>query len=79
MDILSHILLGTAGSPLRKALLDSNLGSEVIGGGFDDNRIETMFAVGLKGAEKENTQKIIDLIFNTLEELVKKGIDGKPW
>ena len=75
MDILSHILLGTAGSPLRKALLDSNLGSEVIGGGFDDNRIETMFAVGLKGAEKEDTQKITDLIFSTLEELVEKGID----
>jgi Zn-dependent M16 (insulinase) family peptidase len=75
MDILSHILLGTSGSPLRKALLDSNLGSEVIGGGFDDNRIETMFAVGLKGAEKEDTQKIVDLIFNTLEDLVEKGID----
>ncbi|MEE8260569.1 MAG: insulinase family protein [Nitrospinaceae bacterium] len=75
MDILSHILLGTSGSPLRKALLESNLGSEVIGGGFDDNRIETMFAVGLKGAEKEDVQKIVDLIFSTLENLVEKGID----
>ena len=75
MEILSHILLGTPGSPLRKALLESNLGSEVIGGGFDDNRIETLFAVGLKGAEKENAQKIVDLIFNTLKDLVDKGID----
>lgn len=40
MDMLSHILLGSSGSPLRKALLESNLGSEVIGGGFDDNRME---------------------------------------
>jgi len=75
MDILSHILLGTPGSPLRKALLESNLGSEVIGGGFDDNRIETMFAVGLKGAEKEDVQKIVDLIFRTLEDLAENGID----
>ena len=74
-EILSHILLGTSGSPLRKALLESNLGSEVIGGGFDDNRIETLFAVGMKGAEKEDAQKIVDLIFNTLETLAEKGID----
>jgi Zn-dependent M16 (insulinase) family peptidase len=75
MDMLSHILLGNSGSPLRKALLESNLGSEVIGGGFDDNRIETMFAVGLKGAEKEDAQKIVDLIFKTLEDLAENGID----
>ncbi|MEE8205466.1 MAG: insulinase family protein [Nitrospinaceae bacterium] len=75
MDILSHILLGTSGAPLRKALLESNLGSEVIGGGFDDNRIETLFAVGMKGAEKEDAQKIVDLIFNTLEDLAENGID----
>jgi presequence protease len=75
MDILSYILLGTPGSPLRKALLESNLGSEVIGGGFDDNRIETMFAVGMKGAEKEDAQKIVDLIFNTLEDLAENGIN----
>ena len=75
MEILSHILLGTSGSPLRKALLESNLGSEVIGGGFDDNRIETLFAVGMKGAEKEDAEKIVDLIFNTLATLAEKGID----
>ncbi len=75
MEILSHILLGTAGSPLRKALLESNLGSEVIGGGFDDNRLETLFAVGLKGAEQDSTQAILDLIFTTLENLAKNGID----
>ena len=50
-NTLSHLLLGTSASPLRKALLDSELGSEVIGGGFDDNRFETTFAVGLKGTE----------------------------
>ncbi|MCZ6513903.1 MAG: insulinase family protein [Nitrospinae bacterium] len=75
MEILSHILLGTPGSPLRKALLESNLGSEVIGGGFDDNRVETLFAVGMKGADKEDAQKIVDLIFKTLENLAENGID----
>ena len=74
-NILSYLLLGTSASPLRKALLDSELGSEVIGGGFDDNRFETTFAVGLKGTEADNEDKIIELIFSTLKNLVDNGIE----
>ncbi|MBI5426728.1 MAG: insulinase family protein [Nitrospinae bacterium] len=73
--ILGHLLLGTHASPLRKALIDSGLGSEVIGGGFDDQRAETLFVAGLKGTEPEHEQKIVDLIFSTLRDLAEKGID----
>ncbi|MFQ5481736.1 MAG: insulinase family protein [Nitrospinaceae bacterium] len=75
MEILSHILLGAAASPLRKALMDSELGAEVTGGGFDDNRAETLFAVGLKGTEVRHEEKILDLIFGALTDLAAKGID----
>ena len=74
-NILSYLLLGTSASPLRKALLDSELGSEVIGGGFDDNRFETTFAVGLKGTEDDYENKILELIFSTLKNLVDDGIE----
>ncbi len=74
-SILSHLLLGTSASPLRKALIDSQLGSEIIGGGFDDNRAETLFAVGLKGTEAEHEEKIIEIIDMTLKNLVKNGIE----
>ena len=74
-NTLSHLLLGTSASPLRKALLDSELGSEIIGGGFDDNRFETTFAVGLKGTEDKHEAKILELIFSTLQNLVDDGIE----
>lgn len=74
-NILSHLLLGASASPLRKALMDSELGSELIGGGFDDQRMETLFAVGLKGTEIEREEKIMDLIFSTLRGLVENGIE----
>ena len=61
-NILSHLLIGTAASPLRKALIDSGLGSEVIGSGFEDQRLETLFAVGLKGTDREHEQAVVDLI-----------------
>lgn len=76
-SILNRILLDTDASPLRKALIDSELGSEIIGGGFDDQRLETTFVVGLKGTEGEHEGKIIDLIFSTLRGLAEKGIDQK--
>ncbi len=74
-SILSHLLLGTSASPLRKALIDSQLGSEIIGGGFDDNRADTIFAVGLKGTEADHEEKILGIINSTLKDLVKNGIE----
>lgn len=74
-SILSHLLLGSSASPLRKALITSEFGSEVIGGGFDDNRADTMFAVGLKGTEPEHENKILALIDSTLRELAENGIE----
>ncbi|MBT3924078.1 MAG: peptidase M16, partial [Nitrospina sp.] len=74
-SILSHLLLGSSASPLRKALITSELGSEVIGGGFDDNRADTIFAVGLKGTEPEHESKVLSLIDSTLRELAENGIE----
>jgi len=74
-SILSYLLIGTSASPLRKTLIDSELGSEIIGGGFDDNRFETTFAVGLKGTEGDHEEKIIELIFSTLKNMVDDGIE----
>ena len=74
-SILSHLLLGSSASPLRKALITSELGSEVIGGGFDDNRADTIFAVGLKGTEPEHENKVLALIDSTLLDLAENGIE----
>jgi presequence protease len=74
-SILSHLLLGSSASPLRNALITSELGSEVIGGGFDDNRADTMFAVGLKGTDPERENEILALIDSTLLELAENGIE----
>ena len=35
LSILSHILIGTPASPLRKALIDSGLGEDLTGGGLE--------------------------------------------
>ena len=74
LDILSHVLLTTPASPLKKALLDSGLGEDVVGGHEDQLR-QTMFQAGMKGVQRENLEKVEKLILDTLADLVKNGID----
>ncbi len=76
LTILEQILLGNSASPLRKALIDSNLGSALSDGtGFDGDNRDTMFACGLKDIAKESVPRVEEIIFDTMKNLVDKGID----
>ena len=75
LRILGHILIGTPASPLRKALLDSGLGEDLAGNGMDAQLRQILFSTGLKGTRKRHARKIEKLIFDTLESLVRDGID----
>jgi hypothetical protein len=78
LTILEQILLGNSASPLRKALIDSKLGTTLCDGtGFDANNKDTMFVCGLKDVEKSAADNIKIIIFNVLEDLSKNGIEKK--
>jgi len=75
-SLLEQILLGNSASPLRKALIDSELGSALSdGSGFDADNRDTLFVCGLKDVAQDAAEKIEALVFKTLTELVSKGID----
>lgn len=74
-SIFAHILIGTPASPLRKALIDSGLGEDLTGVGFESSLRQMMFSTGLRGIQVENAEKIQELILNTLRELAENGID----
>ncbi len=73
--ILAHALIGTPASPLRKALIDSGLGEDIAGIGLESDLREPIFSVGLKGTRARQAKKIETLIFDTLQKLVREGID----
>ncbi|MBW1962044.1 MAG: insulinase family protein [Deltaproteobacteria bacterium] len=74
--ILEHILLGNAASPLRKALIDSGLGTALSdGSGFVPDNRDTLFSCGLKDVTESCSEEIEKIIFYTLRCLVQKGID----
>jgi hypothetical protein len=79
--ILSHILVGTVASPLRKSLIDSGLGEDMVGVGLDGELRQVYFSAGLKGIKADTdgelpaAGQIEDLILQTLEGLARDGID----
>ncbi len=75
LTVLEHILTGTSGSPLRKALIESGLGEDIAGFGLETHMRQPAFSIGMKGAEVSDLEKIEALIFQTLEDLVRNGID----
>ncbi len=76
LSLLSQILVGNPASPLRKALMDSGLGTALCDTtGFDADNRDTMFACGLKDVEASKAGEIEKIIFDTLEELADKGIE----
>jgi presequence protease len=75
LTILEQVLLANASSPLRKALINSNLGSALSDAtGFDADNRDTMFACGLKDISKSSVSKMEKLIFSTIKKTADKGI-----
>ncbi|MFW6082276.1 MAG: insulinase family protein, partial [Desulfosalsimonas sp.] len=78
LSVLEQVLIGNPGAPLRKALIDSGLGSTLSdGSGLDAENKDTMFACGLKDVDPADAVKIEEIIFNVLTELAEKGVDRR--
>src|SRR5260370_1146739 len=76
MRVLSEVLLGNPGSTLRNALIDAKIGSALAdGSGFHDDYKETVFGAGLKGIAIDDAQKVEAVVLQTLEKLVRDGVE----
>ncbi|MBW1841677.1 MAG: insulinase family protein [Deltaproteobacteria bacterium] len=78
LTLLEQILLGNPASPLRKALIDSELGTALCDGtGFDSDNRDTLFVCGLKDTAAASAVKIETIVFDVLKNLSENGIDKK--
>ena len=75
LSILSSVLSGSPGAPLRRALTESGLGEDTLGGGFASYLRQPMFSAGMKGVKEEDIPKVEALIEETLQKLVTEGIE----
>jgi Zn-dependent M16 (insulinase) family peptidase len=76
MKVLTEVLLGNPGSPLRKALMDSKLGTAMAdGSGLQDDYREAVFGAGLKDINVADAKKVGEVVLATLERLADEGVD----
>ncbi len=75
-SILNLILFGNEGAPLRKAIMDSKLGTDILNDSLSDytgpNRT---FCVGLIGSEADRVDTFTELVINTLTQIANTEIE----
>ncbi|MDZ4165436.1 MAG: insulinase family protein [Smithellaceae bacterium] len=76
LEIAAGALMGTAASPLRKALIDSGLGQDISPvTGMERDFRQLVFALGLRGTDPDKAADIEELIFRVLGETAEAGFD----
>ncbi len=75
-QVLDYALLSASGAPLKKALVESGIGKDIMGS-YDNGIYQPIFSVIAKNANLEQKQAFIDTVENTLREIAEKGIDKK--
>ena len=73
MNVLEYALINMPGSPIKKALVEAGLAKEMSGGAM--TAMQNMFTFIVLGANREDKDKIVEVIENTLRKLVAEGID----
>lgn len=74
LKVLEEILLGNNQSPLKKALLDADIGGDVDGGSAELG-YPTAFFIQAKYSDTEKMAKFNHVIEETLQKLAKDGLD----
>jgi Zn-dependent M16 (insulinase) family peptidase len=57
MSMVDVLLLGSSAAPLRRALVDSQLGDDLTSSGYNSGILEPTFHVGLKGIDLERSSR----------------------
>ena len=75
-QILSLILLGNEAAPLRKAIIDSKLGTDLVYSGVSSIGPAAIFYLILKGSEVDRADAFTGLVTDTLKQVADSEIDG---
>lgn len=76
LEILQEVILQAAGAPLKQAILDAGIGNDV-SSSYESDLLQPVFGIMTKNANAEQADEFVELIENTIKEIVEKGIDKK--
>lgn len=73
-SVLDYVLVSAPGAPIRQALIDAGIGQDVYGS-FEDGMLQPFFSIVAKNANEEDQERFVTIIEETLQKLVKKGLN----
>lgn len=75
-DLLDYALMDMPGAPLKQALTDAEIGKDVYST-YEGDSLQPYYGITAKFANINDKLKFQEIIKNTLEDIVKTGIDKK--
>jgi len=75
-DFLADILVESPGAPIKTALIDAGIGSEVYGG-FINHMKEPVFSVIAKNTDASRAEEFLRIIESTLRQIGTEGVNKK--
>ncbi len=76
MNILADALVNLPSAPIRQALRKAGIGKEV-NAYMDDTRKQSVFTITVKNANPEDANKFKEIVYNTLKDVIKKGLNKR--
>lgn len=75
-QILDYALIDTPGAPLKTAMIDAGIGMDFVSS-YDNGINQPIYSLISKGANAADEQRFIEVIEQTLQNLVKNGLDRR--
>lgn len=76
-ELLSYILLGSSAGPLRRRLIESDLGDDLSAAtGAETELHELIFSAGIRGTTPEKKAQVESLVMEALEQIARDGIEA---
>ena len=75
-QIIEYVLLDNPGAPLKQALLDAGIGKDILSS-YDNGILQPIFSIIAKDADESQKEAFLKVIRETLQEIVKNGVDEK--
>lgn len=72
--ILNYVLIDMDGAPLKQAVLDAGLGSD-LSGSYGDSYKQPVWIVEVTGSEVDKQQAFADVVDSTFRSIALKGLD----
>lgn len=74
--ILDYVMIDVPGAPVKKALVDAGISSDVYSS-YDDSMYQPFYGIVAKGCKTEDKERFVSVVEKTLSDMIENGLEEK--